>query len=286
MTRTNRTTSHTLAACLFATATALPALGQAQTNDPTPASQISEGEVAVNQPSVPAVLYASTLWKKSKYDVSGTYRIERDENGLALVLGSDFATKNGPDLKVVLSPLANDKATGKNALGSGSVKLGALASIKGESRYAIPEGTDLRSIRSVLIHCEDKSILWAAAPLSEGDVIASGDDWTKKTNKITGRWEIASTESGRVLRFDGTFKTKNAPDLKIVLSPLTIKAAKNSNALAGGTVISPLSSPKGAQEYAIPESVDLGAFRSLLIHCEQYTKLWGAVPLAVADTQG
>ncbi len=36
---------------------------------------------------------------------------------------------------------------------------------------------------------------------------------------------------------------------------------------------------KGAQEFKIPEETDLSRYRSLLIHCRQYTKLWGGTSL-------
>ena len=78
------------------------------------------------------------------------------------------------------------------------------------------------------------------------------------------------------------FKTSGAPDLKIVLSPLTVRAAKNNNALQGSQIISPLQSNSGAQEYAIPAGLDLSKYKSVLIHCEQYTKLWGAAPMQVS----
>lgn len=226
----------------------------------------------------PAVLFSSTLWHKAKYDVAGSFRIERADDGLVLVLGSDFKTKDGPDLKVVLSPHQADKATGRNAL-RGGLNLGLLKRIKGESRYRIPEGTDLKRFQSVLIHCEEYSVLWGGAPMTQGRVVAHGDKWTKKTNRITGAWEIAETERGRVIRFRDDFKTRKAPDLKIVLSPLTVAQTSSRNALQGAAIVALLESHRGAQEFRIPDGVDLGDYRSLLIHCEQYTKLWGAAPL-------
>ncbi len=228
------------------------------------------------------VLYGSTLWRKSKYDIGGSYRIERrkrdDEHEVALVLGGDFMTKDGPDLKVVLSPLAIDRVKSKTAL-KDSLVLGKLQSHRGQSRYRIPESTDLTKYSSVLIHCEQYTILWGGAPLSEGEIVASGSEWTKKTKAIRGRWEIAKIEDGHVIRFGRDFKTKNAPDLKVVLSPMAVSQAKNDNALKGGVVVSLLRSNKGAQEFKIPEEIDLSRYRSLLINCQQYTKLWGGTSL-------
>ncbi|MEO0482700.1 MAG: DM13 domain-containing protein [Planctomycetota bacterium] len=115
-------------------------------------------------------------------------------------------------------------------------------------------------------------------------VIASGDKWVKKTSKTKGYWEIVRRDDGsRVLRLGDNFKTKKAPDLKLVLSPHTTKQAKSKNALEGGTVLGLLASHKGAQEFVIPDSVDLGSFSTVLIHCEQYTKLWSASELVVTS---
>lgn len=228
------------------------------------------------------VLYGSTLWKKGKHGISGSYRIERrgegDEREVTLILGDDFATKEGPDLKLVLSPLTVDEVKSKTALKDALV-LGLLPSEKGASRFAVPAGTDLARFRSVLIHCEKYTILWGAAPLHGGEVVASGSQWVKKKNKVQGHWEIAKVGKRHVIRLGSDFKTKKGPDLKLVLSPLTIEQARDANALNGGRVLPLLESPKGAQEFEVPEGVDLSGFQSLLIHCEQYTKLWGGVAL-------
>ena len=79
---------------------------------------------------------------------------------------------------------------------------------------------------------------------------------------------------------DEDFKTRNAPDLKIFLSPRDAASVTGSNATDGSILISPLGSNKGAQTYVIPSSVDVAAFSSIIIHCEQYSKLWSAADLA------
>jgi len=49
-------------------------------------------------------------------------------------------------------------------------------------------------------------------------------------------------------------------------------------------VISLLRSAEGAQTYEIPKKVDLDRYRSIAIHCEKYTKLWGAAALSKPKT--
>lgn len=98
--------------------------------------------------------------------------------------------------------------------------------------------------------------------------------WTKKSQSIAGTWVIA----------DGTltltgFSTRKAPDLKIFLSPQTVDRLSNRNAENGAVLIAPLKSPKGDQSYPLPADIDLTQFKSILIHCQKYTKLWGAADL-------
>ncbi|MEM7384595.1 MAG: DM13 domain-containing protein [Verrucomicrobiota bacterium] len=98
--------------------------------------------------------------------------------------------------------------------------------------------------------------------------------WTKKSHAIKGSWKIANSQ---ITLTD--FSTKKAPDLKIFLSPLTVGELKNKNALKGAKLISKLKSHKGTQTYAIPKGVDLSQYKTVIIHCEKYTKLWGASAL-------
>lgn len=237
-------------------------------------------ETAAVQPAAETtvVTHSSSLWRKDKYDVSGGYRIATTADGAFIVLDKDFSTKDGPDLKLVLSPQTSDRVRARTAL-QGSLIVAELKSNKGEQRFRIPEGTDLSRYKSVLIHCEEFTVMWAAAPLHAGEVVASGRDWTRKSNRIRGHWEIARDDRGYVLRVASDFDTRNAPDLKFVLSPHSTRAAKNDNALRGGTVIAKLRSNKGAQTYRLPSGVNPADFSSLLIHCEQFTKLWGAAPI-------
>ena len=268
---------------LFRLLRALPALALVATAQPAVLATPSAAPLAVVQGErTTEVLYESGLWKKAKHDVSGTYRIERRTDGdsvtTVLALSDDFSTKDAPDLKIVLSPRAHDDVKSKSALDGGTI-VGLLRSNRGAQEFELPADIDLSDYRSVLVHCEEYTILWASAPLERGDVIARGSDWTKKTNKIKGAWELAQVGDRLELRVSDSFKTKKAPDLKFVLSPHTSTAAANGNAMEGALVLSPLAQHKGAQRFSVAAPEDLSAYRSLLLHCEQYTKLWGAASL-------
>ena len=103
--------------------------------------------------------------------------------------------------------------------------------------------------------------------------------WTKKNFKIKGHWEITNENGQHVLKLDDEFKTRKAPDLKLFLSPLPLAELKNKNAIDGAVLISPLKNHKGAQRYVLADDIDLNQFQTLIIHCEQYTKLWGGASL-------
>lgn len=103
--------------------------------------------------------------------------------------------------------------------------------------------------------------------------------WTKKTNKIAGSWSIVEKAGKRYVILDKKFKTQKAPDLKIILSPTKVADLENKNAMKSATVVSLLRSHKGAQTFEIPKSVKLEKLATIAIHCEKYTKLWGASAL-------
>jgi len=107
----------------------------------------------------------------------------------------------------------------------------------------------------------------------------TGNTWTKRYQKIHGTWKIVETDDGRFLELDEKFKTRRAPDLKLFLSPRIDGDVTPQNAVAGSVLIAKLKKAKGAQRYALPADLNLSDFETLVLHCEQYTKLWGVSPL-------
>ncbi len=112
----------------------------------------------------------------------------------------------------------------------------------------------------------------------DGDVLFQGK-WTKKTKKIEGTWKIVEDGGERYIILDEKFKTKKGPDLKIFLSTKTLDTVSNKNAVKGSVKVALLKSNKGAQRYQISAEVDLSRYKTLLVHCEKYAKLWGAAKL-------
>jgi len=96
---------------------------------------------------------------KKKYNIKGHWNVVQENGRTIIRFSDDFKTKNGPDLKIFLSPQSVGNATGKTAL-EGAVTLGALKSNKGTQDYVVPNGVYLANFSSVLIHCEAYSVLW------------------------------------------------------------------------------------------------------------------------------
>lgn len=241
-------------------------------------------EPAPTEAKEPRVSHSSGLWNEEKHEVNGGWMIvhtpamEQAPAKRELILGADFSTKKGPDLKLVLSPRKASDLSSKNVLKDGLV-LGVLAKSSGESRFSIPVELDLGKYQSLAIHCEEYTVLWGTTTLESGEVVARGSKWTKKDRKIRGHWEIAKVGERHVLRFGEDFDTKNGPDLKVILTPHAISAASSDNALQGGRVVAALKDDEGSQSYDLGAGFKLADYRSVLIHCEQYSKLWGGAAL-------
>ncbi len=113
---------------------------------------------------------------------------------------------------------------------------------------------------------------------AQSEVLHSGV-WTKKSFRSAGGWSIVREGDKTFIKLDEDFRTRGAPDLKIFLSPLAASETNGRNATDGSVLVAPLSSNKGAQVYEIPEDVDLADFASVLIHCQEFSKLWSAADL-------
>jgi hypothetical protein len=85
----------------------------------------------------------------------------------AVFLEPDFEVGPGPKYHVYLVPAANVRKEEQVAK-SMFVDLGRLRSFKGSQRYAIPAGTDLGKYPSVVIWCEQFSVLISPADLKPG----------------------------------------------------------------------------------------------------------------------
>jgi len=105
------------------------------------------------------------VFHSNAHETRGRVTVHRlADGGLALRL-AEFATSNGPDVRVYLvaAPDVTDDETPARA---GFVDLGPLKGNVGDQNYTIPGGTDLSRFRAVSIWCRRFSVNFGAAPLS------------------------------------------------------------------------------------------------------------------------
>jgi hypothetical protein len=126
---------------------------------PPAAEQLSEAERASPVVAVGKFIHASPSdpvhWGK------GSVTVRHD----SVFLESDFEVGPGPKYHVYLVPKAPIRSSGDLA-GAKFVDLGRLRSFKGSQRYAIPTGVELKGYRSVIVWCEQFSVLITPADLS------------------------------------------------------------------------------------------------------------------------
>jgi len=116
----------------------------------------------------------------------------------------------------------------------------------------------------------------AEAPLAVAMIeTPQAGQFEKATFNIQGEWQILKENGQTIFRVSEEFKTKNGPDLKLFLSPKSVGNVTGSTATQNALRLGVLKSNQGSQDYIIPANVDLSQFRSILIHCEAYSKLWG-----------
>jgi len=103
-------------------------------------------------------------WVKKKQVSGGKWLIVRENGALFVELDADFETRGAPDLKLFLSPLSAAEVNKDNAV-DGALLISPLESNSGAQRYPIPADTELAAFQSIIIHCEQYTVLWSAADL-------------------------------------------------------------------------------------------------------------------------
>ena len=86
--------------------------------------------------------------------------IATSDQGVKLTL-TDFATDNGPDVRVYLS-----RGTDANDRGASFVDLGALKGNQGNQQYEVPSDLDLSEFDAVVLWCRAFDVGFTQAPLT------------------------------------------------------------------------------------------------------------------------
>src|SRR5258706_3915939 len=110
------------------------------------------------------VKLVSGRFHTNAHETKGVATIYRVDGRRVLRL-TDFATSNGPDVRVYLVA-AGDVQKEDAAKQAGTVDLGALKGNIGGQNYDVPEGLDLSKYRAVSIWCRRFSVNFGAAPLT------------------------------------------------------------------------------------------------------------------------
>lgn len=117
-----------------------------------------------------------------------------------------------------------------------------------------------------------------ALPASAQEAPARGG-FDVTAERIDGTWSLETRADGTYLLFNEDFSTASGPDLKVFLSPQEVTDVRDRTATRNAVKLGALKRTSGAQEYRLPDGIDLSAFRSLLIHCERYSHFWGGAAL-------
>lgn len=97
----------------------------------------------------------------------------------------------------------------------------------------------------------------------------------RKQKRIRGGWKIIDDDGQKIIRFLDDFEARKGPDLKIFISPQSIDEVSGRTATEGALFLGLLKATKGTQDYILPNNTNLADYRSVLVHCEKYSVLWG-----------
>lgn len=113
-----------------------------------------------------------------------------------------------------------------------------------------------------------------AETLAEGDFDSAFRSFLSG-EAVAGGYRLEDENGKRTLHLTKDFRAQKAPDLKLFLSPKLPAEVTGENATQGAVLLAVLETFEGAQTYSIPPELDLSKYRTLAVHCEAYSKLWG-----------
>jgi hypothetical protein len=133
--------------------------------------RVNEGLVAASAPTAasegataPKILLTGQFHSVA-HETRGTASVHDLGGGSRVLRLTDFATSNGPDVRVYLIA-ARDASDNATVTKAGYLELGKLKGNEGDQNYEIPAGTDLTKYRAVTIWCRRFAVNFATAPLT------------------------------------------------------------------------------------------------------------------------
>jgi hypothetical protein len=121
-------------------------------------------EVAA-QTAAPTGRLLSGQFHSVAHETRGTATVHELVAGRRVLRLTEFATSNGPDVRVYLVAAA-DASDNETVTQAGFVELGKLKGTEGDQNYDIPADLDLAKYRAVTIWCRRFGVNFATAPLT------------------------------------------------------------------------------------------------------------------------
>jgi len=231
------------------------------------------------------------------HDTKGHAAILQQPGGKRILRLTDFATSNGPDVRVYLIA-ANDAADNGTVTSAGFVEVAPLKGNIGDQNYQLPEGVDLAKYRAVSIWCKRFAVNFGTAPLMPGGDLTSAPAAATRAAMPSapilemGRFHRGAHETAglatvydlggkRVLRLT-EFTTSNGPDVHVYLvaapdvnDDATVKRAEFID-------LGSMKGNRGDQNYDIPAGVDLAKYRTATIWCKRFSVNFGSAALTAS----
>ena len=111
----------------------------------------------------------------------------------------------------------------------------------------------------------------------QGTLKPAFSSWGKKS--VVGDWILVEENGQYFIELADNFSAKSGPDVKVFLSPIKADSVTGKNATEGSVFLVLLNKFKGKTRIAIPVNIDITQYKSLVFHCEEYSKLWGTSSL-------
>ena len=130
--------------------------------------KVNEQFPSASAASMEPMKLASGVFHSGAHETKGTAAVFQIDGKRTLRL-TDFATSNGPDVRVYLVAAADakDNDAVKNA---GFVELGSLKGNIGDQNYDVPANVDLNKYRAVTIWCARFGVNFGTAPLMNSNM--------------------------------------------------------------------------------------------------------------------
>ena len=134
-------------------------------NESLPTAAVAQMAPTAGVEKAGAGVLLAGMFHSVAHETRGSATVHDLGNGRRVVRFTDFATSNGPDVRVYLVAAA-DASDDETVTRAGFVELGKLKGTEGDQNYEIPADLDLEKYRAVTIWCRRFSVNFATAPLT------------------------------------------------------------------------------------------------------------------------